>query len=109
MVGVESGRCHQELGRERDEFVGHRVERMPHQPCADHLEEPRAVLVGLGREHQHVGSELGQRVRDREAGDSQAENPHAEAAPVGVPARERLEASREYPWIRTRQLCSHSK
>ena len=109
VVGVEAGRRDDELGCERDELVGHGVERMPQQARPDHLEDARPVVVDRGREHEHVGAELGERVGDGEPGDAEAEHRDAEAAPVGVPAREGREARGDGRGIRFGQLCSHSK
>ena len=109
MVGVEAGRHDDELGREPHERVGHRIERMPHQPCPDDLEDARPVVVDLGRQHEHLGAELGERVGDGESRDAEAEDGDAEPAPVGVPAGQRVEARGDGRGIRLTQLWSHSK
>ena len=92
-----------------DELVWHGVERMPQQTRADHLQDPRPVVVDLGCEHEHVGAELGERVRHGEPGDAESEHRDAETAPVGIPAREGREARGDGRGIRFGQLCSHSK
>ena len=39
---------------------------------ADHLEQHRALLVGLRGDDEHLGAQLGERVGDREPGDAEA-------------------------------------
>ena len=47
-----------------------------------------------GRDDEHLGAELGERVGDREPGDAEPEHGDAEAPPVGVPAGQRVEPAR---------------
>ena len=58
------------------------------QPSADHRQQVRgAASSAAAGQHEHVGAELGERVRDGESGDAEAQNGDPEPAPVRVPAR----------------------
>jgi len=59
------------------------------------------------REHDELGTELREGVRDGEAGDAETEHGHPESYPVGVPPRESGDVIRSASHQGTRE--SHSR
>ena len=57
-------------------------------------DEAREVLGRGVVDDEHIAAELGERIDDRETDGVEAQDEHSEAHPVGVPAREAVEARR---------------
>ena len=83
-----------DLGCELVRGIGHGVERSGLEARADHGDEAREVLGRGVVDDEHIAAELGERIDDREADGVEAQDEHSEARPVGVPAREAVEARR---------------
>ena len=88
----EPGRGDDDVGSVSRHGVGDALQRAVMQRDADDRQEPHVFGIRSLCGHEDVSAEFGEGVGHRETSDRESEDHDAEAAPVGVPARQIVQA-----------------